>query len=131
MRRAGVAARLLEQGVALAQDAVEVAAQRVVAGVEADQQVVEVAPGAAGPPLTRPRSSGANTVTWRAPEQVPGPAQGLAVDLDPVPAGRVDLGLDQQPPAVAVGLGPDDGLRGPGADQGLGGDPRKDFKVAR
>ena len=37
---------LLEQGVALAQDALEVAAQGVVAGMKGDEQVVEVLPAA-------------------------------------------------------------------------------------
>ena len=49
-----------------------------------------------GPPFTSARSSGANTVTRRAPSRSRARCSALAVHQHPVPARRAQLGLDQQ-----------------------------------
>ena len=92
------AAGLLEQRVALAQDPVEVGAQRVDAGVEGDQQVVEVAAPLPRAALHQLEVVGREHHRPQGAEQVAGPAQRLPVDQRPAPATGRDLALDQQRP---------------------------------
>ena len=67
----------------------------------------------AGPPWTRPRSSGVNTVTSAGPRAGPrGAAPVWRLTMDPGPAGRGELGLDQQGAVAHHRLGPDDGAAG-------------------
>ena len=116
----GQAARLLEQGVALAEDPLDVAAQGVVPGRDGHEEVVEVVPAPLRSPLDQAEVVGGEHGDVQHPEQVTDPPQRLAVDLDPVPAGRTDLGLDEQVTAVPFGLGPHHRLLRPDPDEGVG-----------
>ena len=97
-RRLGVQApaALAQQGVALAQDALDVAHDGVVAPIERHEGVVEELPSAGRPPLHQRQVVGCEDRHPQHTEQVTGPGQALPVDLDPMTAGR-DLGLDEQP----------------------------------
>ena len=87
---------LLQQRVALAQDPVEVGAQRVVCGVQRHERVVEVRRRSPGPPFTSARSSGANTVTRSAPSRSRGRCSGWRLTCTRLRPAGGDLGLDQQ-----------------------------------
>src|SRR5207244_1081112 len=54
-------------------------------------------------------------------EQVAGPPQRLSVDLHAMPAGRCELGLEQQPTSLPIDLGPDGTSVAALAHQGVGG----------
>ena len=75
-------------------------------------------------------SSGENIVTSTAQQFVVAPYR-LTVEPDLVPTGQVDLGLDQQAPAFAVGLGPEHRLLSAFRTIELAGAPRKLCNSAR
>ena len=107
-------------------------AQRVVAGVQRDERVVEEAPPLARAALDEREVVGREHRHPQRAEQVTGPAQRLPVDLHPVAAAGDELGLEQQLAALALGLGPHDRAgrrpRGPAPRSGA---PRNDDSVAR
>ena len=90
------AAGLAQQHVALAHDAVELEAQRVVLHGQRDERVVEEAPPVAGAALDQRQVVGREHGDPHHAEQVAGPAEPLAVDLHAVAARRHQLGLDQR-----------------------------------
>ena len=90
------AGRLVQQRVALPHDPVELETPGVVLHGECDQRVVEEAAAFGGPPFTRVRSSGENTVTRTTPRRSRAARQPLPVDLDEVSPGRAELGLDRR-----------------------------------
>ena len=96
------------------------AAQRVVAGVQAHQRVVEEAPALRRPVLHDGQVVGREHRDPQRAEQVAGPAQRLAVDEHPVAPVRLDLRLDQQLAALALGQRPHDRERRPAAHERVG-----------
>ena len=100
---------LTQQRVALPQDAVEVGTQRVVARVERDEHVVDVAPSLARPGLHEREVVGGEHGRAQRAEQVAGPPERLAVHRHaPAPARR-DLSLEEQLAVLALPLGTHDG----------------------
>ena len=96
------AADLAQQRVALAEDAIELEAHRVVLDRQGDEGVVEEPPALARPALDESQVVGREHGDPHHAEEVAGPRQSLPVDLHPAPAGRRDLGLDQRLPPVVV-----------------------------
>jgi len=121
-----VTAGLLEQGVALAQDAVQFDPQRVVLGRQRHQRVVEEAPSAARAVLDDAQIVRREHGHSDRAEQITDPGQPLSIDQDAAASDRGDLRLDERLPAPVVANGcPNDRRVGSRPDQSLRGGTAK------
>ena len=112
---------LLEQGVALLHDPIELESQGVVLERQRHERVVEEAAPLAGPLLHERQVVGREHGHPHHAEQVAGARQLLAVDQHPVAARAVELGLDQHLATVVVEhRRPDDRRVGADPDQRVG-----------
>ena len=94
-------ARLLEQRVALSNDAVELEAQRVVLDCKCNECVVEESSPLGRCALHDHEVVGREDADADGAEQIAGPGEVLPVDLHPIAPVGIDLGLDQR-----LALGP-------------------------
>ena len=115
--------RLLQQGVALLEDAFDVAAHHVGLVVEARGGVVQPPAPLPRPALHQHQIVGAEQRDGEGVEQVAATLDRLPVELDAVATPHRQLGFEQQGAGAPCGLGPDHGPVGTDADHGLGGRP--------
>ncbi len=113
---------LAQEGVALAQDAVDVAAHAVELGAARHEQVVEIPAAQRRAALHDLEVVGSEHRHPQRPEEIACPRQALAVDEHSPTAGP-DLGLDQHLSALAFDVGAHDGGRRPRAHERFGGGP--------
>ena len=125
------AARLFQQGVALPQDPVDVADERVVAGMDRDQRLVEVAAPLRRTTLDQRQVVGREDRDPQGAEQVAGASQRLAVDLGTVPSAGDELGLEQQVPPSRSASARTTARSAPDRTRASVGAPRNDVSVAR
>ena len=102
------------------QDPLDIAAQRVVPGMQGDEGIVEIAPALAGAAFDQHQVVGREHGDPQRTQQFAGPAQRLAVDRHPCPAGDRHLGLDEKLPRPTQALGPHDRPLAPMAHEGVG-----------
>ena len=124
--RVGVeaAVRGSQQRVALLEDPVEIGAERVVAGMTTHQRLIDPGPPHRRAGLHQLQVVGGEHCHLHDAEQVSGPRQALAVDLDAVAADPRDLDLDQLLATVGrLDRRPHDRGIGAVADQGIVGNP--------
>ena len=79
------------------------------AGVQGHEQVIEILAAALRTALDQVQIVRDEDGDAEGTDQVAGPAQRLTIELHPVPPAGVQLGLDQQPPALPDPLGPNHG----------------------
>ena len=123
-------ARALEQRVALLEDLVDLAAQRVVARVRRHQCVIEELPALGRAALHQLEVVGREHGDAQHAEQVAGPLERLPVDEDPVAARRHQLRLDEDRSTLALPLRPDTARSAPWRISASVGAPRNDASVA-